>query len=357
MITLQDIANRANVSLKTASNVLNRDWQPRRQDAIKRATRVRRIAAELGYRPNTAARAMVQRSYKALGLIKTTDPSFGGLPTGVQWGIEQICQEGDYHLVFGQVPDQTITRVEQLPRILREWMVDGLIISFTNAPDVVIDAIERWGLKTVWFNVKRQYDAVRPDDFGSTEKITRQLIEMGHRRVAYLNLCARHDGQAHHYSAFDRQAGYRQAMDDAGLWANGLEQPPRPDPFDVTESVAWARQLLRQPDRPTALVAYSRTDAEWFMEAARLEGLSIPADLSAIGFSENAKTGYTSIRPATLELPLAEIGRQLARMLLQRIEHDAAPLPTRVIPVPIRYGHTVGPRGPRASSSTTGSIT
>lgn len=334
------ISDRLGISRQAVSYALNG------RPGVGAETRQRVLdeAHALGYRPSAAARAMQRGTFRALGVLGSPSGPISNVPEGVLYGMQEQVREKDYHLVVGHLLDPDFRNPEHLPRVLREWMVDGLVVSYImDRPNEFVAALERWRVKSVWINVKEPQDAVRPDDIGSALQVTRELIAMGHRRVAYLE---HPSGGEKHYSVDDRIAGYRKAMEETRLLPV-LLSPPLWDPnaHNMSRPVAWARTWLREigAQRPTAIVAYSRDDARWFAEAAAAEGLRVPHDLSVIGYADRTWVRDSALEWGALVLPHEKIGRALVDMLLAKIEQDTGPMPTLAVPVPIVWGDTVTP--------------
>jgi LacI family transcriptional regulator len=342
--SIEEIAELAGVSPRTVSNALRGTGKGVRSDAVKRAAKIKRIARDLGYRPHGAARAMRRGSFRAIGVVSSQHPSAGGVSSDMQWAMQQRLMDEDFHMVLGHLPDEKLKRSDQLPRLFREWMVDGVVISYTvNAPQPLVDALDNWKLPAVWVNVKRETDTIRPDDFGSAREATAKLIELGHRRVAYVD----RGGEKYlHYSIADRRDGYVAAMQEAGLTPEILT-PPAADRDETTGApqVDWACCVLRQDDRPTACLAYSDLQADWCLEAARETGLAVPRDLSIMGYAINRRHVASRKRLGTLALNHSKIGEQIVDMLLEKIETPEEPLPARLLPVDITFGDTVAPPG------------
>jgi len=200
--TLDAIAARAGVTKATVSNVLNRNRVGTRSDAVRNAQRIRKIAAELGYRPNMAARAIQTNRFNAVGLIASTEPRFSVYQPYLA-GLTRACRRKDLHLTLGEVVDEKLTDERYIPKVLREWAVDGLLIAYmAGFPPVLADLIEQYRIPSVWLNAKRDHDCVYPDDRGGMELATRHLVELGHQRIAFFSVFP-----GGHYSSRDRRAG------------------------------------------------------------------------------------------------------------------------------------------------------
>lgn len=342
-VTLEQIAKRAEVSPMTVSNVLAGHHKGQRIDARKRAERIRRIAREMGYRPNAAARAVRQGSFGAIAMLLSTHQPHSLLPAGLVHGVQAALAEHNHQrLELAQLPDETLTSEQQMAKLLRELSVDGLLIDYTShIPPSMIEIIHEYHLPAIWLNSKQPIDCVRPDDFEAAHRATRHLLELGHEDIGYLDFWHGQEHPPSHYSAVDRQAGYERAMAEAGLPCRVL-RPPRTVP-----SRGWADaacQVLRGPERPTAILAYScRQGAAVYCACLRL-GLSVPEDLSIITFGETPIT-HVGLTLSTMVLPHEAEGRQAVGMVLQKIADPHTELPALSLTFGFEAGESIAPPG------------
>jgi DNA-binding LacI/PurR family transcriptional regulator len=185
-------------------------------------------------------------------------------------------------------------------------------------------------------NAKLESDCVFPDDRAGAQMATAELIRQGHRRVAlvHLNSPKIYPGKtfeevrsSFHYSVVDRNAGYSSAMKKAGL-------SPRitfNDRFVADEElVSVCVSLLSGPDRPTAIIAYSEYEIMPLLLAATQLKLSIPTDLTVLGFTPTDQR-IAGIHVPAIRIPTAEIGRRAVRMLLRKIESPNDPCGSEAI--------------------------
>jgi LacI family transcriptional regulator len=309
-VTLAAVATAAGVSMATVSKVVND-----RSD-VAPATRalVKRLLAEHNYVPVNRRRPAVGRSRLVDLVVRSLDS---------QWAMEIIRG------VTGSDLEAVVSSVADAPEPGRwaERVADagrsGVIVvtsEFTTAQRQVFD---RAGIPCV---VVDPVDLPDPDvaSVGATNwagglAATRHLIQLGHRRIGAIGgpprlLCSR-----------ARLDGYRAALDAAGL----RFEPAlvRDGTFDNTGGFTAATDLLAGPDRPTAVFAGSDEQALGVYEAARQAGLSVPADLSVVGFDDLPMAGWASPPLTTVRQPLAFMGRVAAQMLESLI--DGVPLDSK----------------------------
>lgn len=204
--TLAQVAKAAGVSAMTVSNAM------RGKQAMKATTRQRvvEIAQQMGYRPNTAARANRTGKFKAVGLLQSTIGTRSSTSDALMSGIHRSLIARDHHLVVSAMPDEKLTQEGFLPQVLGRWCVDGLLINYTDhLPDRLTELIEQQHLPALWMNARRDSHCVYPDNLGASENLTRHLLNLGHTRIAYINLSnARLENDDPHFSVIDREAGY-----------------------------------------------------------------------------------------------------------------------------------------------------
>jgi len=127
--TLKVIAEAAGVSIPVVSQVLNSKGQRFRPETRRR---VRQAAERLGYRPNNSARAMATGRLGCAALVLSTQGYRSTLPAELLRGIDEELARHNMHLTIARLPDEKLTREGYVPKILREWLSDGLLINYTS---------------------------------------------------------------------------------------------------------------------------------------------------------------------------------------------------------------------------------
>lgn len=341
--TLQQISAAAGVSTRTVSRILQGP-----SDAPHRSeTRDRVLAAarKLGYRPNAAARAARTGRFNAVAMLLGRRQEQTYLRTGLLDGVYDVLERHDQHLILARIPDEELTDEQYVPKMLREWMADGVLVNYVYGfPARMVELIDRYDLPCVWINDHRADDCIYVDNLGASQVATRKLLELGHQRIAYASLsyAATHDLSEGHYAAADRWKGYEQAMRDTGLTPGRLSLP------SFADRNVWAGEIaaqLRSPDRPTAIIAATENDAASVLLGAAMAGLSVPRDLSIVTYAGGlSSTSGCAIDTMALDRP--RMGVEAARMLLQKIENPRTPQPSMAIRFEYRPGSTLGPVSP-----------
>jgi LacI family transcriptional regulator len=347
-VTIKEIAKKTGLSIPTVGNVLGRSAS-RYSEATR--VKVREAAKTMGYRPNSSARAMRQGKIgcAALVLSRTRQQTHSHIPQGLLDGIDDELNLHDMHLAVTRLTDEELSQHDFVPKVLREYMADGMIVNYTHGiPPEMLDLIHAHHTPAVWLNAKLGEDCVYPDDLRAAMLATQRLIEIGHRRIAFVHLIPpgfftgtfAQNWPGMHYSVHDRDAGYREAMRNAGLTPRIVKHDNFVD--EGQEQSEALRAMLTGEDRATAVLVYSDHDVSLLMCIAAELGLSIPKDLSVLTFFPTEPwIGGRHI--SSVRVPTAEMGRRAVRMLLKKItvpEEPCAPEPVMYEAV---FGETVAP--------------
>jgi DNA-binding LacI/PurR family transcriptional regulator len=308
-VTIKDIAKVGGVSHTTVSRAL------RGHPAISEETtgRIRQIADELGYVPNTVARGLKTNRSGALGVIvrRIVDPYFSEVLSGIE---DTLYAEG--YSLFLAASNRDPDREEAIVRAMSERRVDGVIICSTQVGAAHRQQLERFGVPTVLINNQADEDithSVYHDDAFGSSQLTEHLMKLGHTRIAYLG--NKRGGR----TTSERRHGYEQALLNGGL-------PVRPElivdgPNGLAEGGAsGAQQLLSLEEKPTGIICYNDVMAIGAIQALQEAGLRIPSDCSVTGFDNIELAAFTSPALTTFDQPKYEIGRQAALMMLRLLD-------------------------------------
>ncbi|MEJ2558709.1 MAG: LacI family DNA-binding transcriptional regulator [Anaerolineae bacterium] len=272
--------------------------------------RIQRLAQEMGYSPNTLARSLVTRQTYTIGVVVTTisDP----FVAEVVQGIEATAHDYNYTVILcssGAQPEREIAAVE----MLRSKRVDGVIVTSSRIGALYLEHLERIGAPIVLINNHNESSGrytftVTVDNRHGGYLATEHLVQLGHRRIAYVT------APADHSSDLDRMAGYRQA-----LVAGGIE----PNPMLIVRGNGRAdggeqalKALTELSPLPSAVFCYNDMTAIGLMHAARQVGLSVPRDMAVVGFDDIPFASYFYPPLTTIAQPKVEMGRLAMKMAL-----------------------------------------
>jgi len=334
--TLKDIATQVGVSEMTVSRALR--GTGRMSEATRE--RIHRAASQLQYRPNAAARSMAQQRFGNVDLLLSSHLSTSLLPSQLLDAMHDVLARRELALTITRLPDEKLTDAGYMPRILRELAADGMLINYNAAiPQRMIDLIEQHHLPSVWLNSKRDHDAVYPDDLAAARSLTRRMLELGHRRVLYVDFTHGPEQTWQHYSGIDRRAGYEQAMRGAGLTPHHLGEPAmRTDQRMMTSLIA----ALTAPDRPTAVIAYSAMEGRAAVAASIAAGLDMPEHISIACFADRVLQDLGP-RMATMVIPHQAMGEAAVDMLITKINDGGQAIRPCAVPFELQPAQTLGP--------------
>lgn len=339
-VTLKEIAYHAGVDVSVVSRVLN-DKADQYRISKQCQEKVKETAVKLGYIPNAFAIGVKTGQFNCIALLHSTFTQKSYLPEKLLNQIHSSLEKHDKHLLLANMPGKSSER-QELPKIFRSLMADGLIINYChNLPVKVRKAIQKTSLPKVWVNYKMDSDAVYPDSFSAAVKATEYLIGLGHQRISYCNIFYDDLKPNSHFSVTERKAGYISAMNHASL--DSLDITPDHQVDDSTEKqVEYFYHVLKQPDRPTAMLFYwSFAVPAIFAVAQRLE-LQIPRDLSVMTFAGESHQRVGLNTTAMLE-PESKMGNAAVDMLWEKIESEKERCPSKKLDFFFVDMHTCAP--------------
>lgn len=303
--TMADVGARAGVGEATVSRVLNSSR------LVSDPTRRRVLAAmeELDYRPNPIARSLSRGRAMTLGVIVP----FFVRPSAVERlrGAEGEFTAAGYDTVLYNVgtPEQMGEQFENVAG----GRSDGVLVISVPPTAGQIDRLVRGGAPLVLVDVRFPgYSQVYTDDVEGGMLATRYLLELGHRRIAFLG--DHSDNPFRFTSSSHRRAGFEQAMGEAGLEVPGEHVKEGEHSRQVALQQTSELLALREP--PTAIFAASDTQAFGVLEAAVNAGVEVPGRLSVIGFDDVEMSAYVGL--TTVRQPLTYSGARGARLLLEQ---------------------------------------
>ncbi len=333
-VTIKQIALRAGLSVPTVSRVLNHDaglFRPETREKVQRAAR------ELGYRPNSYRMVLRTKRFNAIGLLCGDAP---GCRLGDE-GFRALVVElhgRNQHLVVGLSPDASASLADDetaTPKMLREWSVDGILIPCsTDPPAALLDLIQRNHIPAIWLRCRRAADCVYLDEAAGVRTAIERLIRMGHRKIIFANLAGAHCPELY--------AGYRAAMEGAGLVPQPLAPAPVAPANQLSFLTHWLRSQRDRGDLPTAAFSVDANGATAFHSAALTLGLSVPGDLSLLA-SHDGPVEATGIAITAVRSPEAELCRQGLGALAEKIADSSVDVAPRAVPMLFEEGASLAP--------------
>jgi alanine racemase len=304
-----DVAREAGVSKAAVSFAFN---TPERLNAAT-AERIRRVAATLGYRPHPVARMLSAGSTATIGILTPNplaqafaNPFFAVFAEGVA----TVTEERGFGLMF-------ISPLEgSLERAIARATVDGVIVIGLDDRHPEVESIRRTGMPTVLVDAPAwpEHGAIAVDDTAGAQAAADHLLELGHRAILVLTLGPVDNDDT---VAGRRMRGYREALEAHGRALAQGDVRQAPATFEGGESAfadAWSAGL-----RPTAVLAMSDATAAGVLQAARQLGLSVPDDVSVVGFDDLPFSRFTDPPLTTVHQPVRRKGEEATRMLIRAL--------------------------------------
>ncbi|WP_214410532.1 LacI family DNA-binding transcriptional regulator [Sphaerisporangium fuscum] len=307
-VTLRSIADQLGLHVSTVSRVLNgRDGDGVRAASGDTATRIRRLAAELGYRPDPHGRGLRTGRSELVGVLV---PRLSDLVLAMIYeGIDEAAGElGLTTITANTLDDEQVRR--QRTRMLLARRVDGLIFGDARLDSGFLDELAADGVRFVLVNRRADgHPSVTPDDRLGGRLAAEHLLGLGHTRVAVIG------GEPFASTAVDRTAGFVEYYREHGAGDPVVLRSP----FDTAGGRAAAEQALRRPDPPTAIFAVNDFAAIGALGAARDHGLQAGADIAIMGYNDTPLAAELPIPLTSVAVPMHEIGRRALELLTRSL--------------------------------------
>lgn len=299
---IREVARLAGVSLGTVSRVIN--GHPTVAPDIRK--RVQAAIDKLGYRPNRVARSLRSQQSHTFGLVipDVTNPFFAELVKS----IEQSAGLVGYSIILGNAEESPEAEKRYI-QMLADRQVDGLIV----VPSVGTRAIQvDRDIKVVLIDrALPNHHIVSSDHRAGAEQAVTHLVGLGHRRIGCIA------GPQNLAVAVERYAGYRETMARIAIGTRLEEGWIEFANFDYPSAYEAARRILANKSRPTALFASSDQQAIGALRAAADLGLSVPRDLSIVGFDDIPLSNLVSPRLTTVGQSVGELSRLAVDTLIK----------------------------------------
>ncbi len=327
--TIEEVAARAGVSPGTVSRVLNGKNKENRPAIARRSERIRRIAKQLGYRPNAAARSMLSGLFDNVGFVTSGDSGTNWYPIAALNGIYAALAAAQMRLLFNQIPSKMFSDPNVVPHLFSESAVDGLIVNLLPwFSDTLIPYFEAQPAPCIWLNLKLKHRSVYPDDTTAAPIGVRWLVEKGHRSIGFLQ---RQFETNAHYSVNDRLSGFCTAMRDLDL-SDHRHLPLHREPGGpILTVMERAEQFLQQFPDTTAAICYEQEEAVCLYTAALGAGKDL-ATFHVIGIGSDRIRALTGLPIPTIRIPFYEVGIHAVEMLREILATGNRKIPSRPVP-------------------------
>jgi LacI family transcriptional regulator len=307
--TIRDIADLAGVSIATVSRVLN----DRPDVAPETRENVLQVVREHGFSTNRGARGLSSGRTGMIGLTLplVADAYFGPILSGAA----EALYESDMRIVLAPTLHEHDREVSLLERLMR-GTTDGAILLLPEESADELLMLQRQEFPFVIVDPRESppegVACVAAMHSAGAKQATEHLLALGHRRIGAIA------GAPGWYATEERLLGFRAALAGAGI----LLDPELVVYSDwrIPRGTKAAEELLSLPDPPTAIFGFNDNVAIGALHAARNRGLSVPGDLSVVGFDDTTQAVIVTPRLTSVRQPLAEMGRMGVSLLIRIIE-------------------------------------
>ncbi len=330
--TIYDVAARAGVAISTVSRVLNNSSD------VSEPTRARvsRAIEELQFRPDRTAKTLAQKQTKSIcvALPSFTTPFHNELLKGVRSALK----DSDLDLLLCDLGSTSPRKT--LLDFLKRGTVDGLVLAGMPVNESMADELEALHAPVILIgHTWPTFDSFQWDDRAGARMAVEHLIGHGHQRIAFITTSAVSPLQ------HDREKGYREALDAAGiafdpaLMRSGSTE--KHSGFSEEAGYEAMRGLLDDGVPFTAVFAASDVQAIGAYMALREDARRVPRDVSLCGYDDVKMSRFIGL--TSISQHIHDVGQQATALLLSRIEGPRTPLVHEIVAPEIRIRQTTGP--------------
>jgi DNA-binding LacI/PurR family transcriptional regulator len=324
---MKDVARLAGVSHQTVSRYLN--GHPSVSDRVRE--RVAAAIDELGYRRNVAARSLVTRRSRTIGVLATELVQFG--PTQTLLGIERAAREAGYFVGIATVREVCKDSVRDALDYLRDQSVDGIVVVVPHPG--ILEALDQishsFPVVTAMSATGGKLGSAAVNQRRGARMAVEHLLDLGHTRIGHLS------GPLEWFDALERVAGWREALTEAG------------HPADILFQGDWTAQcgyevgltLCNSPET-TAYFAANDQLALGLLRGVQECGLRVPEDISIVGYDDQPEAGFFYPPLTTVRQDFEELGRRCLEVLIGQLESGVVP-PNLVVEPTFVARATTGP--------------
>ncbi|KGX92752.1 LacI family transcriptional regulator [Pontibacillus halophilus JSM 076056 = DSM 19796] len=316
MATIKDIAKAAGVSVTTVSRALNG------YDDVKESTKKRivEVAEQLNYSPNYVARSLVMNQTKTIGLLVSGLSRNGtkdNIVMEVLTGVDHRCSELGYDMVlFNTTTAQQ--KQKTYAQLCRERQVDGVIVQGIKTDDPYLEEVIESDIPCVLVDIPVEAPTVgyvtTNNSKGAYEAVE-HLIGLGHRNIGFMN------GHNRAYVSQERLKGYEQALRMHRIPV--IPAYMTTGDFDERIAEESAYELLQQSPEITAMFCASDLMAFGVMKAAKRLSISVPEDLSVVGYDDSLLASYVTPSLTTVAQDPYRIGSEATELIVRMLQDEA----------------------------------
>jgi len=325
-VTIKDVAKAAKVAPSTVSRVISDS--PRISDQTKK--RVRQVMKELGYHPNYIARSLASNKANVFGLVfprsgnlAFQNPFYSEVLRGITQGVNEI--KHGIQLAAGSNKDEIYNNVVQMVQGRR---VDGIVMLYSQQKDKITNYLQ--GLNFPFVIIGKPFENegkithIDNDNISAAKEGTEYLLNLGHEKIGFIG------GNKNLMVTIDRLAGYKEAMEEAGLPVN--EDYIVYEEFLISGGKHGIEQLMNLPEPPTALLVTDDLMSLGVLTTLREKKMQVPEDLSILSFNNSMFAELTDPALTSIDINIPELGYQAVTNLMAIINNPKEPVKRVIIP-------------------------
>ncbi len=309
-VTSLDVARVAGVSQSAVSRV----FTPGASASAATRNKVMKAAEDLGYRPNTLARAMITGKSRVIGVVVAyLENQF--YPMALEY-LDYALKDRGYHILLFMA--QNDDNVGQIVEELMSYQVDGIVTASVDMSNDIAKRCDDAGIPVVMFNRGHKTGnlaQVTSDNVTGGRTVANFLAAGGHRKIAHIS------GWQGSSTGVDRMRGFVDGLKEHGIEPIAIEDGR----YSQDDASTITRQLCCSKDRPDAIFVGNDHMAFAVMDTLRFElGLSVPGDVSVVGYDDVPISAWPAYDLTTIRQPIKKMVNATVDILLARIERGSA---------------------------------
>lgn len=312
-VQIKDVARKAGVSVTTVSRVLNQEKYV--SDELKK--KVMAAIEELDYSPSQIARSLVRKKTNLIGVIVPDLAS--SFYSTILSSVEETASENGYNLLVCNIIEDTDKELKYL-NVFQEMRVEGIIIMHEKINNEIKQFLDKSNIPVIFSSVKPvnpKFYSVIIDDYDASYEATKYLVELGHRRIAFIGGDMRDitSGQ-------NRYVAYRNALTTHGIPI--VYEYIKFGDYKMKSGYALMEELLQCDPMPSAVFAVSDDMALGAMNCISDHELKVPDHISIVGFDGSPFTEIVRPRLTSMQQPIQDMGKESVNALLRLISDPTA---------------------------------
>lgn len=327
LITIKDIAKKANVSTSTVSLVLNNKGYV----SPETSERIQNIINDLNYKPLHSARKLATRKTGNIGYI-IWENHFSEVEmfySQIFLGMEYAARESDYYILLTTVKDDFNPKTD-LPRFLKYNDVDGVVLA-GRVPHSLVEYLDKQRMPFVLVDYGipgKIYNSVLIDNYNGAFNAVESLIQSGRKRIAFVG------GTFSHPSIKERFRGYKEVLESYNLISDGhLKKYTHLEDAETSREIGekGVSILLTEKLLPDAIFCCNDTTALGALTEIQRKKLKVPQDIAIVGFDDIPTAAFNLPKLSTVRVPKLLLGKEAFKLLNDVIDNPRLPAQTRLI--------------------------